>query len=604
MHRFLSRTRAIALVLSATLVLALPQGAAAFGFIEIYPGNIILEPMIPDYGGTPFLVPDPKPKPDTDGGPTLIPTPTETFYMTNIGGYMLPGEPNPDDLMTKTQWGGATVRRAGRVVVHTFGSKNFDTGGELNTVVAAYRGTSFANLALLKFNGDDVVNDNYVVSGFSTTQSLIQFDVAANTSYRIQIGGRNGAEGDIYASVFFFPPGGGLSAFLATYGGPSFEGRDYICELGGEFSGYFCNAAKFIIHNSTNKTLTVTPTTSLGGAFVNPVAFALAPGAVKTAEFTYNGAFNRTTLRTIAGAFTFIGRVGSTVVSRADVRGLISVKSQTGPGPNVLRASVQQQVRTGLISEGIPFDVKLTNTGAQAATGCHARSETYARLQTVWQEYDPGSIGTMRRETIGDPNVPVTIPAGGFKWLRVWVASQTPREGDPAFSGEIVIDCANTAQLAFNASNRFDLTTVGSFELTEVKVLPVSPTNGVLNVPASGEAKFRLSVTNSGPAAQMRVNGYYDGPFDDPANSQFVVTGICEANAAGGCIGARDGVLFYNAPQKVTKYFNVFVRAPTVNPGYDPTKRRVFLRIKQDAPANVSSDYVLVGTRGIAVKKL
>ena len=38
------------------------------------------------------------------------------------------------------------------------------------------------------------------------------------------------------------------------------------------------------------------------------------------------------------------------------------------------------------------------------------------------------------------------------------------------------------------------------------------------------------------------------------------------------CIGATDGVIFYNAPTNVRKYFNVFVSAPTVNPGYDPTQ--------------------------------
>ena len=42
---------------------------------------------------------------------------------------------------------------------------------------------------------------------------------------------------------------------------------------------------------------------------------------------------------------------------------------------------------------------------------------------------------------------------------------------------------------------------------------------------------------------------------------------------------------------------------PAVNPGYDPTKRRVFLNIQQDAPDNVSQDYVHIGVAGVAVKK-
>jgi hypothetical protein len=509
------------------------------------------------------------------------------------------GEPNPGGLMTKTVWAGFTPTQAARVVVHTFGSKNYDTGGELNTVLAAYRGSTFPSMVPV------ASNDDKTVAGISTVQSLIQFNVAANTPYRIQIGGRNGAEGDIYATVSVLPPSGGLSAFLATYGGPAFEGRDYICALG-YGGGYFCNAAKFVVHNSTSQTLTVTPSATLGGAFVLPAAFTLAPGQAKIAEFAYNTAFNRATLKTIAGDFKFTGRNGSTVVSVADVRGLIAVKSQTGYGPDVLRASVLRQVGTEFVNNAIPFDVKLTNTGSQAATGCHARSEIYSRIQTIWQEYDPGSSGgSTRPGRIGPPSVPVSVPAGGSKWLRVWVASQTPRDAaTPDFNSEIVVDCANTAELAFNLNNRFDLTTFGSFVLREVEVSAVSPTNGLLNVPAAGVAKFRVSAINRGPAVTMRVNGFYGRPYDDAANSQFVVTGVCEANAAGTCIGATDGVIFYNAPTNVRKYFNVFVRAPTVNPGYDPTKRRIFLNIGQQAPNNVTSNYVLVGTRGIAVKKL
>jgi len=445
-------------------------------------------------------------------------------------------------------------------------------------------------------------NDDRAVSGISTTQSLIQFNVAANTPYRVQIGGKAEAEGDIYANVFVLPPSGGLSAFLTTYDGNPWQGREYVCELGYTHAST-CPAAKFVVHNSTNQTLTVTPTTTLGGAFVVPAAFTLTAGQAKTANFTYNTAFNRTTLRTVAGNFTFTGRAGSTVVSQTDVRGLIAVKSQTSYGPDVLRAGVTHQMGTELTNNGIPFDVKLSNIGAQAATGCHARSEVGSRILTFWQEYTPGVIGTSRPEMIGPPNVPVTIPAGGFKWLRVWVASQTPRDGDPVFLGEIVIDCANTAELAFNASNRFDLTQFGSFKPVDLSVTTISPAGGVLNVPATGTAVFRASAVNSGPSAAMRVNGYYEAPFDDPANSQFVVT-VCEANAAGVCIGPTDGVIFYTAPTNVKKYFNVFVQAPTVNPGYDPSKRRVFLRIKQDAPDNVTDDYVLVGVRSIAVKKL
>jgi hypothetical protein len=133
------------------------------------------------------------------------------------------------------------------------------------------------------------------------------------------------------------------------------------------------------------------------------------------------------------------------------------------------------------------------------------------------------------------------------------------------------------------SANRFDLTAFGSFALRKFNVATLAPTNGRLDVPAAGLARFRTSLTNTGAAVEMRLNGFYSGPFEDPANSQFIVTGVCEANAAGSCIGVTQGVLIYNAPKNVKKYFNVFVRAPTVNPGYSPTKRRVFLNTQQKA---------------------
>jgi hypothetical protein len=48
----------------------------------------------------------------------------------------------------------------------------------------------------------------------------------------------------------------------------------------------------------------------------------------------------------------------------------------------------------------------------------------------------------------------------------------------------------------------------------------------------------------------------------------------------------------------------VFVRAPTVDPGPAQAKRRVFLNVQQNAPDNVTQDYVHIGILGMAVKKL
>src|SRR5262249_21976431 len=147
----------------------------------------------------------------------------------------------------------------------------------------------------------------------STVGSLIQFDAAANAPYRIQMGSRNGAEGDIFASVSVLPPGGGLSVSLAKVDGLSRPGQDFVCRL--QFSGATCLAPTFVVHNSTTKTLIVTPTSNLGGAFVAPATFTLAAGQAKAVTFNFNGAFNKTIPRTVAGNFVFTGKVGEDEVT-------------------------------------------------------------------------------------------------------------------------------------------------------------------------------------------------------------------------------------------------------------------------------------------------
>ena len=165
MYRFLLRTRAIALVLSAALSLASPPHAAAkvqealnnLGLLmAMYPDLWLFikskADQVTDPGSGPHV-------PNSSAARAASPgiTSQATFYMFNNEATMEAGEPNPGGLMTKTVWGGSTPTQAGRVVIHTFGSKNFDTGGELNTVLAAYRGSAFASMVPLASNDNKLV---------------------------------------------------------------------------------------------------------------------------------------------------------------------------------------------------------------------------------------------------------------------------------------------------------------------------------------------------------------------------------------------------------------------------------------------------------------
>jgi hypothetical protein len=61
------------------------------------------------------------------------------FQLSNEETTLQPGEPTEGGLMTSTAWSTFRVPGPARIVVHTFGS-------EINTVLAAYRGTALDDL--------------------------------------------------------------------------------------------------------------------------------------------------------------------------------------------------------------------------------------------------------------------------------------------------------------------------------------------------------------------------------------------------------------------------------------------------------------------------
>ena len=258
--------------------------------------------------------------------------------MINVGAIREAGEPTEGGTMTRTVWTRFKTPDASRMVIHTFGSEIWEGDSVFDTVLAVYRGTALDNLTRV------AGNDNTVVPGIGNKHSLVQFNTVAGADYWVQIGSRANAEGVISLNVFRFPPSGGLSAFLIQYGGTvnPFNSRDYLCELTTTTTSVFCNA-KFIVHNSTSKTLTVTPSTSLGAGVAGPAPFSLAPGALKVVTFVFNAkAFNKT-IRTVSGHFIFTGRTGGAVVTEARHRALVVVRPNTPRrGPDHLESDADR----------------------------------------------------------------------------------------------------------------------------------------------------------------------------------------------------------------------------------------------------------------------
>ena len=582
-----------AVIAVAVSAVATPQPAAADSLFENNnPFLYALSPLNPFFFATGAWMDRAAPSnPSSGQAPAAAPTVAQaaTFHLANYGATLEAGEQTFGGLMTRTVWGAfPPAPQASRVVIHTVGSNEFepDAPADLDTLLAAHRGSTLASLALVAFN------DDRSVPTYGSKQSLIQFDAAANTPYRIQMGSKANAEGDVYANVFVFPPGGGISAWLATYGGSQFEGRDYICLLGsGGYSA--CPWAKFVLHNSTNQTLKVYPSNS-SGAFLTPAPVTLTAGAIATVNFFPNPSFDDVTPRTLAGYFAFAGYAGTTLVTAAHVRSLVVVKAN---GANVLSSGVFQQVRAGRINEPLTFQIWIKNSGAQPAVGCHARSSLYSRLKTVWQRFDPGTgapIGALRE--------PATIPAGQAYWFNVTVASQESRLASPYNNGEIILDCANTTPVLLTDRSRFDLTALGLYDPADIVATIAPPTGTFINVPAGSYAAFNVRAFNQGSAGTIVAFPHYVWPYTDTDPNARFTTLVCQtASISGACLAAPAQSVQFASAVNSTKTFRVFVRGPSVNPGFDPDNRRVFVDFKQNPPAGFSN--ALVGTVSIAVRR-
>ena len=442
-----------------------------------------------------------------------------TFALTNVDADLQPKEPTEGGLMTRTVWGTFRAPDVSRIVIHTFGS-------EIDTVLAVYRGTEISNLVRV------TANDNKPLTGFGGTSSLVTFNTVKDANYAVQIGSRAQAEGDISLNAFRFPPGGGLAAFLAIVGGNTtnpFNGRDYSCEI--YSSGPLqCESARFIVYNSMDQTLTVTPSTTLGAGVTSIAPFQLAPRALKVVQFNFGPTFSRTA-RTQIGNFVFTGRVGSTVVTEATTRAIIVVRPQTTI-EDLVRADVSPTIRTGRDNERLLFNATITNTGGVTASGCHFRTDLRIANDLKTSFYEVDANGARLRAN----DVPVNIAAGATRKFKVTVASQSARDAWQ-FDPGIIADCANNDRRVTALRGGFDISTWGYLvPLPSLTVTASTPANGVLNVPVSGFAYYKFRVTNKQTIALMNVLPAYESPFDDPLNSKFTVA-ICRTNlTTGACL--------------------------------------------------------------------
>lgn len=494
------------------------------------------------------------------------------FPLTNEGATLQPGEPTENHLMTRTIWGTFKAPDAARIVIHTFGS-------DINTVLAVYRGTAIENLTRV------VGNDNTPLPGVGNAGSLVQFNTIKDADYAVQIGSRANAEGEISLNVFKLPPAGGLAALLFQYEGKLFNGRDYTCA-----DEITCPPAKFIIYNSTDKTLTVTPSTTLGAGVTSVAPFQLAARALKVVEFKFGAGFSHAA-RIQVGKFVFTGRVNGTVVTEASARAMIVYRPHTRID-DMVRAQVTPTFRTGYVNAPFAFTAKLTNTSASTAVGCHFRSTKGSYVKSTFYEINPAN-----GSRLGADDTPSNIAAGQSRTFKVTIASQTARDGDH-IDPDVIADCANNSRRKSPLRGGFDISTSGYYtRLPSLSVTSSVPSNDILSIPKGRYRYYTFRVTNTQTTRMLDVLPAYVGPFDDPANRTFGVA-ICQTNlSTGKCLAPFARSVTYTAKRTGVFGFSVRVKAPLVATPLDADKRRVYINFKRtDAP------YFHIAAPSIAVR--
>lgn len=108
--------------------------------------------------------------------------------LSNAGATREPGEPlHAGNSGGRSVWWTWTSPVAGRVVMHTGGSS-------LDTLLAVYRGTDVAGLALVAANDDDPL-------GIEIETSRVWFEASLGTNYAIAVDGYAGASGTIHLQL-------------------------------------------------------------------------------------------------------------------------------------------------------------------------------------------------------------------------------------------------------------------------------------------------------------------------------------------------------------------------------------------------------------------
>ena len=253
-------------------------------------------------------------------------------------------------------------------------------------------------------------------------------------------------------------------------------------------------------------------------------------------------------------------------------------------------ASMLPNSRSVQLGSSATLFATILNAGAEDGSNCRIQPDPSLNGTFTYQTTDPAT-----NQSVGSPNTPVTIAAGGFQ---TFVVTLTPSS---AFAPrEIALDflCDNAAAagsivgvntFTFSASNP---------PVPDVVALGATPSaDGVVELPVSSNINvFSVASVNLGAGEELQINA----ELSDPSLAASIT--ICETDPVTSlCINPTiptAGPVTTQVNSDATPTFGIFVTSSGTVP-FDPANNRIFVRFQDGTGAVRGATSVALRTEQI-----
>lgn len=497
----------------------------------------------------------------------VLTQPSQIVSFNSVGASKETDEPDHTSSGGSSLWWLWTAPASGQVRMETQ-SATFDT------MMAVYTGNAVNSLTEVASN-DDI---NYEGGN---TQSRVEFDATAGTTYAIAVDGFSGASGNAELSVAFT-------------GAPANDNLASPMMLSG------ANGSQSVSNfNATREIGEILHGGVTGGASVwfswqapasGPVSFTATGGsAALLAAYDQNTHGGQALSQSASGSIDFTAASGTTYYIALDgtsgAQGLFTLTWLQGADPaHRLRAAMLPNARSVQVGSAATAFATVINPASFGATGANCRIEPPADFNGAFsfRRTNPST-----NEPVGNEGDEISLPAGGSQ---TYVLSMTPGAEMNGVVMAPVFRCANIRPTdPIPGVTTMTLTAAASAGADIISIAATPTANGILAVPEGSAAAFSVAAVNIGATQSVTIT---PGTGDQTLP---LTIDVCETNpGTGSCITSRQASVTVAFAANETRTFTIFVRSTGAVP-FQPSTNRVFATF-----TNGSS--VIVGATSVAVR--